>query len=208
MRKLFPRLAASPLLLLLAIFAQSSILRADPPMPPGAAPGEDNSAAEIMKRQQAVQQAMGVINNTNPFSDDYGKNAATVPPPGSQTLQFNSENRVMEEQMAKAQAMLSNPFIQGYLKLFSNPEIMKGFQEIMASPNRPLLIYAEIGGLLAVFVFRAWRKSKTQHWFGRFWISLYTSLLWIFVGGALLPSLIIGKVYVDTLSRVVHYFTR
>jgi hypothetical protein len=148
---------------------------------PGApGPGSDDPAAELIRLRAEQSKAYESLNALNPFSESYGKiqgavTAATGP-------------------VAQLQKLLSQPAVQGYLKLFSSPAFSQGVDQVLKSPSRMTLLYAELGWIVFMLIFRAWRFSKSTHWAARLWTRFWTFVL--------------GEPYIQTVSGMIEVLAR
>lgn len=155
-----------------------------------AVPAAATAEAELEQLRAAQQNSWSGINNLNPFSAEAGKkpaaSVAVLPGPFEQLTQ-----------------LLNQPAVQGYLKLFSNPTFSKGIDEVIKSPRRMTLLYAQIGFIVFMMFFRAWRFSKSTHWIKKLWTQLWTfGLFWI---GAVvvIPWAILGDAYYNTIAGLL-----
>jgi hypothetical protein len=151
------------------------------PTAPGQSTPPADDVGELMKNRAQFQQAYEGLNTNNPISADFNPGAVTG----------------ATGPLAQMQKMLSNPMVQGYLRIFQNPALLETVQKIGSHPNRMTLLYSEIAFIIFIFIFRAWRQSKAQHWARKLWVSFYVFLL--AAGGASfgLPALIIGDPYIE-----------
>ena len=127
----------------------------------GAGLSED-PAAELARPRIEQQKAWETLNNLNPLGIDYQKGAKGV---AAGTGPFEQLNKI-----------LSQPAVQAYLRFFTNPVFSKGFDQIINSPQRMTLLYAELGFVVFMMLFRAWRFSKSSALDQRLWTRLWTLL--------------------------------
>ncbi|OFZ79284.1 MAG: hypothetical protein A3K03_05795 [Bdellovibrionales bacterium RIFOXYD1_FULL_44_7] len=149
-----------------------------------------DSAEELVKQRAEIQKAYESLNTLNPFSETYGN----VAPPDRHTL---------EGQMEQLQTLLSNPAVQGYLKLFTNPAFSRGMTEIYNHPSRMTLLYSEIGLLVFMVLFRAWRLSKAKHWLRKVWVNSYTFVAGWCLALFAVPLLVFGLSYAETMKGIL-----
>lgn len=151
----------------------------------------DDAVEELNRDLEARRSQIEALNRANPMSESYHPGAAAPPTSAASAAQVE-----------KIQQLLSNPAVQGYLSLFSNPSFTSGIEQVMKSPNRMNLLYAEIGLFVFMLVFRAWRMSKPSKWYGRMWTNAWTFGMGWGLSALVLPSLIIGPGYVAVLKSV------
>jgi hypothetical protein len=148
----------------------------------GGDPAEDD-VQELIDSRKSAQNAYDAINASNPLSEQFGKTPEGGAAPTGP--------------LARAQAILSNPAVRGYLAVLSDPAVGSSARAVAAHPNRFWFLGAEVALLIATMILRAWRASKSIHWAARLWTSTWT---WgIFWAGALwgLPTLLLGQPYAD-----------
>lgn len=162
--------------------------------------GSDMDAAidDLNKSLQERAEFYNKLNAANPMSDQYGKGTA---PTGPGAVSFQGKAPSASE--ARLLQVLSSPAVQGYLRLFSSQAFSRGIDEVIKSPNRALLAYAELGLLLFMIVFRAWRFSKCRHWFAKLWANAWTLAMGIALSVGVVPSIVIGQGYVSMLQGVL-----
>jgi len=161
-----------------------SVAHAGPPQSP-----EDDAAAELIRQRALMQKQFEAVNQANPMSEDFqaggpGGVGATAP-----TGPF-----------AQLQALLQSPMAQKMGSLMTNPEFTRSADAVIQHPNRMMLLYCNIGLVLTMFVFRAWRYSKTNHWARKLWINVYSGIfLWGMVA-VVVPRIVLGEPYFTMLG--------
>lgn len=98
--------------------------------------------------------------------------------------------------------MLSQPKTLKYLEMVSDPEFTQPLFSLMDHSNWKLLLYLQLGLLVLLFFFRAWRYSLCERgqWLKRIWIGVWTMLLYWCLAGIALPTMLLGDAYVRTLK--------
>jgi hypothetical protein len=164
---------------------------------------EADPNADLMQSRAQMQQAYQALNAMNPLSGEYGKNGASGGVPGLPGVDATGPNAEMLERIASLQKILSNPAVHTYLKLFNNPAFSRGMSDIVQHPNRMTLLYVEIGLLIFMLIFRAWRYSKVTHWFRRLIIKFYTFIMYVGLASFVAPWVVLGQGYYDTVTGLV-----
>lgn len=159
----------------------------------GNAADGDDASAELMRKRQEMMKAYEQVNSNNPLSTDFSATQAlgSVAPTGA---------------MAELQKLMQNPMVQSYMKLFQDPAVVGGLNFVMNHPDRQKWMYAQAGLILLMIIFRAWRQSKRDHWFGKMWVSFYSFCLGTVLSVAVLPTVIFGTKYMDLLQGVAKNF--
>lgn len=159
-------------------------------------------AAELSSELQKYSQQIESLNRLNPAS---GGSATAIPalggepPPGSAEGAEGAEGDGMLK-------FLMDPGTQRWLHVFADPKLRDSALSLSRSPDRAKLAYCEIGFMLSLLVFRAWRHSKTTKWYAKLWVSAYTlGLYWV---GALyaIPSLVLGDEYGQLVRALFRAF--
>jgi hypothetical protein len=148
----------------------------------------EDVAAEIEREKAAQTAAWAGLNNLNPFNPDAGKNPAVAGQPGP----FEQLNR-----------LLSQPAVQGYLKLFSNPTFARGVDQIIQSPRRMTLLYVQLGFIVFMMFFRAWRFSKTTSWIKKLWTQFWTFVMFWAGAVVVIPWVVLGDPYFQTMAGLL-----
>ncbi len=164
-----------------------------------AQPQDDDPVIELQKTLEEQGKPYQAINNLNPFSDDYGKTDPLTHTNSSGAVVVSSQSA---KQLAQLQKLLSTPVVHGYLSLFSKPVLSSGINKVIKRPNRKILLYSEIGLLLCMIVFRAWRQSKAKHWYRKLWITFYCLVLGMGLGVFVVPAVVMGRSYFGTLKEI------
>ena len=145
----------------------------------------DDASVEALRLRVEQQKAYQSLNNVNPMSTEYDPNSGVTAGTGP---------------AGDFQRLLAQPAVQSYLKIFSNPVFSKGVDQVLKSPRRMELLYAELGFIVFMIIFRAWRFSKCTHWTGKLWTSIWTfGFFWV-GSGVLVPWLVLGEAYTQLMS--------
>lgn len=153
---------------------------------------------ELEKNQSEVSRAYDSLNTLNPLSARFGQ--------GNPAFSGYHEPG-LQKSVSELQHLLTLPGVQRYLKLISNPAFSRGFDQILKSPQRLPLLYAEIAWLLAMLIFRSWRLSLHTHWFRRFWVRTGCFLIFSVGSVLILPWAILGNSYPQTLLATYQTLT-
>lgn len=183
--------------LVLALSALNvSTYAAGPVIPPHQEPAEEIRDLEAQKKA-----AVESLNRYNPFSPDYGKakdaHAYNIPiPPNSP--------------YASIEKFLSNRGVQAFLRFFSSPGFAQGIEQILNSPNRLYVLYAEAAWFLALILFRAWRLSRlsSSNWVKILWLNLWTFAVYIVGCTAIIPWVFLGDPYYHVLKGIIEVVRR
>ena len=155
-------------------------------------PTEDDPAAELIRMQQQQAKAYGDLNVSNPLSAAYNPNAV-VPTTGP---------------AAQFQRLLANPMVAAQLKFVSSPVVAEGVKKIAQHPNRMILLYSQIGWIVFMLFFKAWRLAQSSKWYVKIWTRLWTlGLFWIGSLGVI-PCLVLGDEYKKLLSAVFDIYMK
>lgn len=186
---------ASPPAALAGVSVIHAVPTAPAVAPPAGSVADDDPAAELARARAEARKAYESINRSNPMSGDFAPGSEPVP--GSP-----------QDPLAKLQTILSHPAVRGYLSLFSDPAFAQAVEQVMGSPERLHLLYAEIGFALFMLVFRAWRFSKCTHWARRLWTNAWTFGLYWAGAVAAVPCVVIGKPYYRMLAGLASAASR
>lgn len=151
----------------------------------------DDAAGQALQDREAMRKAYEAINQYNPMSPTFVGAGATAP----------------SGPLTDLQKVLSYPGVQTMLqvsnRLVRSPEVGRALGELVGSPHRMRLIYAQLVWLAIVFLFKSWRLSKlsVRHWtkiaalnllsFFVYWGITLVVIPWGALGGAY-PRLWIG----------------
>jgi len=196
------------ILLLSAAFASPSVSIAPQPQgmpriqyvpPGGGAPSAgtvppDAAVQEAAELQKQMLQQVAPINAANPL------NTAPIDPAALEAAQ------AANPQLAQLQKALNNPAVQTYMKVFTNPEILQGVKEMAEHPARGKLMFAELGAILFMIFFKAWRSSKSTHWLAKIWVSLYCFVLGTLLTSVAVPTAILGTSYLTLAQKIFAAF--
>ena len=147
--------------------------------------------AELTRMRAEQQKAWATINANNPFSSGLspgGVQAGTGP-------------------FAQINHLLSQPAIQAYMRFFNSPAFSKGYEQVVHSPNRMMLLYSELGLFVLLLILRAWRYSKCVHWAAKLWVRIWTlGLFWI-CAIVVVPWVVLGDPYYQVLVGAIDVFS-
>jgi len=107
-----------------------------------------------------------------------------------------------QEAQMKVNKIINNPLIQGYLKVFSNPEFIRQVEQVIKHPNRQMIFFVEAGWFILFLMFRAWCAVKITHWFIGFIIRSIATLGYMAIGSVLVPWFFIGTPYSKMLTTL------
>ena len=146
-----------------------------------------------------------------PAGDGFGDDGTLVDPSavgaagGTQVLP--GFNLPQGDSLAKLQALLANPWVQRYLKLYQDVKFQNALADVMKNPNRMNLLYAEMGLVFFLFIFRTWRSSKVKGFMGALWLKAWTFLLFVVLSSVVLPSFMLGDRYTEIINMIYRAFT-
>lgn len=171
------------------------------------AEASDRAALEELERNRAqVQQAYEALNQQNPLSNDFQKEAAEMVQrmqAGGVTLpQGEGSMPALSPQLAKVQAMLSNPYLQKYMKVMAEPEFMPRVGRLIKNPNRNTLLVCEVVLFILFLMVRSYYQSRLVGFMSRMAVGLGTLAVFWVLSGMVLPSVILGEDYVAILNSV------
>ena len=186
------RLRLYPFLILILLCLSGTVLesRAD----------DDIPDLETVKTQQKA--AYRAINRVNPVSSDFQKPAiqntsgdftASLPP-----------GLVGAGIITQINAVLSNPIVQKFLQLLSNPTSMGFVNRIERNPNLQMVLYCQIGWLVFFMFFKAWRMSRlsSENWFALVWLKLWSFALYIVMAAFVIPWQLLGDPYYQLVTNM------
>lgn len=155
---------------------------------------DDQAVLDATGANDQFKKAFQQMNNTNPLSPDFGKDPNAPLPPGMEGL-------------AKLQALMQNPMVQKYMKLFSNQKFIDASVALAKHPQKKNLMWAEIT-LFIIFVFlKSWRQAKIANTAQRILEGFMYTLMYMGVGSFGLPLFFFGPQYMDVLRGYLSIFT-
>ena len=147
----------------------------------------EDSVEGLIERHEKIKQTYESINSTNPFSPDFAKKK--IDPDAHPAI-------------AKIQSLLSSPALGGFSKVLADPKVQKGIEQITTHPDRKTILYCEIALMILMLFYKGWRKSKCSSFFGRVWVSLYTTPIYFFLSLVAIPAFVIGDPFVQTVTSI------
>ena len=88
------------------------------------------------------------------------------------------------------------------MHLATDQHFLNALQKLWNHPNRMLCIYLEIGAVVLITVYKAWRQAVQKHWFGKLFVGFYCMiLLWGSVSFAI-PYYCYGDSYLTVLKGI------
>ena len=166
--------------------------------PAHSASSGDVGVDDAAQSHESYKKAFEQLNSLNPMSAEYGK----AGPSGAQQQQLTGP-------AAQLQSLLSNPAVQGYLKLFSRPSFAQGAEKLVQHHNRTLLIRVELVWFLLMFFSRSWRLSKlsTSNWGQVVWVN-FSHMIFMWAGAVIaLPWILLGDPYRQVLAGFLQVLT-
>lgn len=164
---------------------------------------EPSPEKELTDYREKYRQQVDQINRVNPFSDQFQKE--TAPPPQNDKI----ENRALADLIH----LLSKPAVQDYLALFKSPKFSEGMDRVVRHPNRYILFYIELGFMVLMMFLRSWKLARVHpaqgtgiYFVKRLWVNLWTAALFWIGFLAIIPAIVLGQSYVDTLTGLWHFF--
>ncbi len=145
-------------------------------------PAEDDPVKEAEQLHEKDLQTAKQLNNANPLSADYQKLAPDQMPLTGPAAQF--------------QKLLAP------LKVLADPRVREVTERVLQNPNRMTLLWAQVGWMIALFIFKSWRLSKGAVWYSRVWTRIWTfGLYW---SGALgvIPYFIIRTDFLNLIQLI------
>lgn len=152
--------------------------------------GDDDPSAELIRAHEKAAKQFESFNANNPLSHDFkaGGEGGLGMPQGVAAQKLN--------------ALMTNPMLQGYMKLLSNPGFTENIKKIMNHPNRVTLFFAELAWIVVMIVVRAWRFSLVSHWTRKVWVNIWTMVLFWGGSSVVVPTVVLGDIYLNTLTMV------
>jgi len=171
------------LLLLAALAAFCPTALADTPVPPPPPPvnhaGNDDAANEDLAKEL----------------EGFNKQAEQVL---QQVDQLTKLQPVSPQQMDQVK--------EKALKLANDDRFLKSAEALWKNEKRNTMLLVQLGWFLFMLLFKAWRQSKTTHWFRRLLIGFACSCLTWFGLLYVIPLAVLGEpfgVFTGTLWRVL-----
>jgi hypothetical protein len=181
--------------------------------PPARAAGPDDDVQEIQKAiELSHQQAVQVINKLNVLDPS----ARTSPSPGSEpSIQTQTQIQIgnpsppsggqnameavspeVQAQLDRVQSLLNNPMLQKYLRIFSDPEVQRDAQKLLASPQRLAFLGWEAGFVIFMLGFKTWLTLKNRKsLFAVIFVQIWTLAIFIVGVTYVLPRCVFGPDY-------------
>ena len=105
--------------------------------------------------------------------------------------------------LGQFQSLLESPVVRKLGRLIANRDFTQSADQLLQHPGRMTLLYCEIALLLFMYVFRAWRFSKSTHWAGRLWTNFYSGVAFWGLSSIALPRIVLGESYFRMLGAVI-----
>lgn len=157
---------------------------------PGASGQTPATSSETTNREQNAASVVNQSPNANT-----SQNPPASPIPGNITLPNGMMGITGNSPMSleQAQKILESPLVKKFISIFNNPDFFPNINKIKEDPRLTDLMYYQIGFIVLMIIFRAWRKSKTGNWLGRLWISIYCAVIFWSVSIYFLPAYLLGE---------------
>ena len=158
----------------------------------------DADLVELQRQEAQMKANFEKLNQSNPLLNQTGANQTGAPP-----LAGDVKPDAAFENLNK---MMTNPALQGYMKIFSNPVLIGQVQQIIKHPNRQLIFFAEAVWLVLFLMFRAWCSAKIRNWFVGFIIRMITTLGYFTISTIGIPWILIGEPYSKAITTLFKSF--
>lgn len=92
------------------------------------------------------------------------------------------------------------------MTLAADEKFLNSVTDLWKHPKRETLLWIELGFLIVMFLFKAWRQSKTSHWFKRLLIGFVIGWITWAIAILVIPYFVLGepfKIVVMTLWNVL-----
>ncbi len=91
------------------------------------------------------------------------------------------------------------------MRLAADDRFLKSAGELWSHPDRNKMLLIQLGFFIVMLIFKAWRQSRSTHWFKKLIVGFFFSIL-TWVGLVyLIPLLVLGEpfaVFTGTLFKV------
>ena len=156
---------------------------AQTPSPPGS---DDDPHAQALEM-------VNTLNRINPF-------AQISPAPSGQPFETPRLSPELAEKLQYAQKLLDNPVTRKYIRVLSDPKVQQDIHVLINNPERTAFLAWEFAWIIVMFLFKAWRLTKSKRLISIIFTQLWT--LCLFLGGVfyLVPRAVFG----DDFTRLAH----
>jgi hypothetical protein len=168
----------------------------------------EQAQKELDQAHGQVVQVVNELSKDNPLLKVAGAGATVPPQQGGQpvqTLQFPPE---LAQKLEFAQKYLNNPFVQKYMKILTDPVIQKDVDVLAKHPRRMALLEWELGWVVLMFFFKAWRLTKSKGVMSMLFTQFWTFALFVFGILFLIPRLVIGEPYAQFVRDLIQVIQR
>lgn len=94
---------------------------------------------------------------------------------------------------------------QKAMKLAADDRFLKSAGDLWGHPDRNKMLLIQLGFFLFMLIVKAWRQSKTQHWFKKMLVGFFFTLLTLVGISYVIPLIVLGEpfaVFTGTLFKV------
>lgn len=151
-----------------------------------------------MEERKKTEEAAKILNETNPMSTDFGARK----PGETKAATTNTQMPTESTGITKYLEYLKHPAALVLMNLASQPEFLKIVGELVDHPRKRELIYTQVGMLIFLILFRAWRASQIQGWFRKLWMSIWTFAIFLVLSSYVAPRIILGEPYLKLTGMV------
>lgn len=136
---------------------------------------------------------VNTLNRLNPF-------AQVSPNPSGQPDQGTQLSPELAEKLQYAQKLLDNPLTKKYIRVLSDPKVQQDIHVLINNPQRAAFLGWEFAWIIVMFIFKAWRLTKSKRLVSIIFTQFWT--LCLFLGGVfyLVPRAVFG----DDFVRLAH----
>ncbi len=160
---------------------------------------DDPDLAAIQQQEAQMKANFQKLNQSNPLFNSSG--------PSAPIADANVGGIKPDAAFENLNKMMKNPLVQGYMKVFSNPELISQFQVIIKHPDRQLILFAEAAWFILFLIYRAWLATKAIHWFFAFLIRLMSNAGYFVISSIGIPMILIGDPYIKVLTTLYQSLT-
>lgn len=110
--------------------------------------------------------------------------------------------------MGDIQSFLNHPWVQKFLKAIGSQDFFPNINKIKEDPNLKNLLFAQLGFIVFMMIFRLWRQSAAETWIGKLWVTLYCAVIFWVVSLYVLPAYLLGEPYRKLCQLLWNTFTQ
>jgi hypothetical protein len=161
---------------------------------------------EIEQGNQQFKDTYNALNKMNPMAVHPPGGTPADPsadPSGANGLVPSAISPELQVQIQRVQALLSNPSVQKYLKVFTNPEVQNQFEALVNSPEKMTFVYFEIGWIVLILLLKIRLTMQSKNFLLIVFTQLWTSALFIVGSSYLVPRVVFGSLYLNFFNTVV-----